>query len=199
MLTYWYQIQEVLKLRPTTILEIGVGTGMVSSYLRHLGISVTTFDINPTLKPDIVGSVLDLEYLLEGQKFDVVLCARVLHHLPYEEFPAAIAAIASASKTSAVVTLPMEDFRLYLFARYTSSSLYTVSVPLPILLKRKLFQWLKVYEKDSKFRSGLWKINSIRNANINNIKKRVSKDWKIEKSYRIPEDSAHYMMVLDKK
>ena len=199
MLTYWYQMQEVLKLRPTTVLEIGVGTGLVTSYLRHLGISVTTYDINPALNPDIVGSVLDLESVLGKRKFDVVLCARVLHHLSYEEFPAALAAISVASKKSAVVTLPMEDFRLYLMARYTSSSLHTASLPLPLILKRKLFQWLKVYEKNSKFRSGEWKINSARNVNLKKVLQQVRSIWKLDKNYRIPGDSAHYMMVLEKK
>lgn len=199
MLTYWYQIHEVLALRPATVLEIGVGTGLVSSYLRHLGISLTTYDINPELKPDIVGSVLDLASVLGDQKFDLVLCARVLHHLSYEEFPAALAAIAAVSNRNAVVTLPMEDFRLYLMARYTSSSLHTVSLPLPLMLKRKFFEWLKVYDRDTKFRSGQWKINSTRNINLKNIQTQVSQKWKIEKNYRIPEDSAHYMLALTKK
>src|SRR5690606_16965503 len=57
MLTYWHQIREVMARRPARVLEVGVGTGLVASYLRASGIDVTTVDINEALEPDVVGSV----------------------------------------------------------------------------------------------------------------------------------------------
>ncbi len=198
MLTYWYQIREILALRPKSVLEVGIGTGLVTSYLRHAGISVTTFDINPALEPDILGSVLELEDKVEP-KFDVVLCARVLHHLPYEDFPAAIAALESVSKKHAIVTLPADDFRLYLMARYTSSPFYTMSIPLPLFMKRLITKRKEIYNNDNKYRSGLWKVGERKETNRSNVEAVIGKSWGIEKSYFVPEDSAHQVFVLKKR
>jgi len=197
MLTYWYQIREILALRPKSVLEVGIGTGLVTSYLRHTGIAVTTFDINPALEPDIVGSVLEIGDKF-ANKFDVVLCARVLHHLPYEDFPAAIGALASVSNKHAVVTLPTDDFRLYFMARYTSSPFYTMSISLPLSIKRLMTNRRKVYSNDNKYRSGLWKVGENRQTKKSNVEAEIGKTWNIEKSYAVPEDSAHQVFVLKK-
>jgi len=44
--SYWHQIQEVLLLKPSEVLEIGIGNGFVSRYLKERGINVTTLDID---------------------------------------------------------------------------------------------------------------------------------------------------------
>tara|TARA_B100000989_G_scaffold119543_1_gene88091 strand:+ start:4943 stop:5611 length:669 start_codon:yes stop_codon:yes gene_type:complete len=197
MLTYWYQIREILALRPKNVLEVGIGTGLVTSYLRHVGIQVTTFDINPALEPDIVGSVLEINDKVMN-KFDVVLCARVLHHLPYEDFPDAIRALAKVSKSNAVVTLPNDDFRIYFMARYTSSPFYSTSIPLPLSIKRLMTNQGNVYNSDNKYRSGLWKVGEKWQTKNSNVEAEIGKIWSIEKSYAIPEDSAHQVFVLKK-
>lgn len=197
MLTYWHQIDQVLSCQPTSILEIGVGTGLVSSYLRHLGIDVTTLDINPSLNPDIIGSVLELESLVHKQ-FDMVLCARVLHHLPFEQFPDAIRQIAIVAGKNAVITLPMEDFRLYFMFRYTSSSIRTFSLPIPLIMKKYFLQMSgKIHA--TKYQSGLWKINDFSGVRLQQIQNTIEKYWNILEQFRIPEDSAHYLLKLQKK
>ena len=74
--SYWHQIDEVLKMDPKNVLEIGIGNKTVTDYLKKQGVAVTTLDINPKLKPDIVGSVLKIP-VADGF-FDVILCAEVL-------------------------------------------------------------------------------------------------------------------------
>ena len=197
MLTYWHQINEVLKRQPSSVLEIGVGTGLVSSYLRHLGIEVKTFDINAALKPDYIGSVLDIDAIVDRQ-FDLVLCARVLHHLPFSQLPIALEKIAKVSRRDAVVTLPMEDFRLYFMFRYTSSSIKTFSIPIPLAIKKLVFRLMKL-NQSSKFRSGQWKINDFSGITHKSIQDAVSQHWNILRQYPIPEDSAHFLMVIQKR
>jgi 2-polyprenyl-3-methyl-5-hydroxy-6-metoxy-1,4-benzoquinol methylase len=199
MITYWHQINSILLNKPKTILEVGVGTGLVSSYMRALGIEVTTVDINPSLEPDYIGSVLDLEEIVQGKVFDVVLCARVLHHLPYDSFPKAIEQISIVSAKAAVVTLPVDDFRFYLMSRYTSSNIRTFSIPIPLFLKRKIVSVLTKNKDQSRFISGLWKINDQTGVSFSDIKSTVEKQWEIVAEYKIPEDSAHYLMQLIKK
>lgn len=196
MLTFWYQIGEILRLRPATVLEIGVGPGLVASYLRHRGIAVTTLDINPSLQPDVVGSVLELESLLRGRSFDLTLCSRVLHHLPFTDFPAALQQIAAVTRDSALLSLPQEDFRFYFLARYTSSQLRTVSLGLPLFGKR-ILRWLQRTPPPQA--SSFWKIDSSPATALRKVRACISADWNLVRDYAIPEDSAHRLFVLRKQ
>jgi len=90
-LSYWYQINEVFKLHPSNVVEIGVGNKFVSDCLKRADINVLTVDIDPNLKPDYVCSVTDLSKI--KTKFDVVLCAQVLEHLPFYEFEKSLSEI----------------------------------------------------------------------------------------------------------
>ena len=49
--SYWYQIQSVARTQSQKLLEIGLGSGVLSSYLRtRLGLEVTTFDFDASLR-----------------------------------------------------------------------------------------------------------------------------------------------------
>jgi len=78
------QIHHVRGMRPESVLEIGIGNGFTSSFLRLAGVPVTTADINPHLEPDVCGSIEALPALLAGRSFDVVVCCEVLEHMPLE-------------------------------------------------------------------------------------------------------------------
>src|SRR5690606_18417263 len=80
--SYCGQINAVRRLSPRSVLEIGIGNGIVQKILEHLGMHVTTLDINAHLNPDIVGSITDVVQLTNGATYDCVLCAEVLEHLP---------------------------------------------------------------------------------------------------------------------
>ena len=83
--SYWHQIDEVLQLKPSKVLEIGVGNCFVTRYLQGKGTNVTTLDIAYDLQPDVSGSVLTIPFI--NASFDAVSCCQVLEHLPYENFP----------------------------------------------------------------------------------------------------------------
>ncbi len=103
-LNYWYQIREVLAAKPATVLEIGLGGGLVAAYLRAQGITVTTMDIDPSLTPDVVGSITAIP--LPDASFDVVLAAEVIEHIPFEEVTTALTEMARVSKKTVVVSTP---------------------------------------------------------------------------------------------
>lgn len=60
--SYWHQINEVQKLKPSTILEIGVGNSFIHNYLRNKGLKISTLDISKELNPDYIGSVLNMPF-----------------------------------------------------------------------------------------------------------------------------------------
>lgn len=191
ILTYWYQIKEVLGLKPADVIEVGVGTGMVTSYLRYRGLNVKTVDINSELKPDQVGSVLELTQTTGENACDLLLCARVLHHLPYATLGQSLGEIARATRKYAVITLPVEDLSFYFMFRYTSSNIRTLRIPVPLLFIKRLF-WKRT-------RSGQWKINDSGEHKADKVRAIFERHFKVLKSYRIPEDSAHMVYVLEKR
>src|SRR5438132_85589 len=66
------------------ILVVGLGQGLDTAILRWAGYEVTTFDIDETFGPDVVGSVHDLSMFADRQ-FDVVTASHVVEHIavPY--------------------------------------------------------------------------------------------------------------------
>jgi len=196
MITFWYQINEVLSYKSKNILEIGAGPGIVSSILRNYGLLVTTADINKKLDPDICISVHNLDKVFNEGYFDCVLCARVLHHIPFSEFENAIYQIWKVTNNKAVLTLPVDDLRIYFSFRITSRPAAIKTISLPISIKKKI---LKLTNKLDNSYYKLWKLNSQKRTSISNIKKLLDQLFIVNKAYRIPEDMSHCVFVLTKK
>ena len=101
-ISYWHQIHEIIRLRPKRVLEIGIGNGFVSKYLKERRTNVLTLDIDKNLNPDIVGSVLDVPF--SDNSFEVVVCYELLEHLQYENFYKALSEIFRVSKSYAILS-----------------------------------------------------------------------------------------------
>jgi len=131
--SYWYQIQEVKNTNPEKVLEVGIGHGIVSDYLKKLGIEVTTFDINEEREPDVVGNVLNLTEHFENNSFDTILCAEVLEHLPFEKFTKALSELAASTKESVVLSLPVFGLPIHFeFSVLKKDINLTTRLPSPI-------------------------------------------------------------------
>lgn len=103
-MSYWHQINEIIRLNPNRTLEIGIGNGFISKYLNERGINIITLDIDRKLNPDVIGSVLQIPF--GNDSFDAVACYEVLEHLPYSNFSAALAEIFRVSKSHVILSLP---------------------------------------------------------------------------------------------
>lgn len=102
--SYWHQLDLVRALHPSTVLEVGVGEGVVARELRARRIEVTTLDIAQDLQPDVLGSVTMIP--LPDDTYDVVLAAEVLEHIQFEDVPQALREIARVSRSCVVIGLP---------------------------------------------------------------------------------------------
>ena len=109
-ISYFYQVDLVAVSAGDSgakILEVGIGNGTVSDYLKKLGFSVTTCDFDPALKPDVVADVRKLPF--PDNSFDAVMACEVLEHLPFEDFEIAIKELARVSRKSVVISLPYKS------------------------------------------------------------------------------------------
>lgn len=87
------------------ILIIGPGIGLDALILRWRGYVVTTFDIDETFAPDILGSCHDMSMFADGA-FDAVIASHVLEHLPVPYLDSALKELARVA-SYAIVYLPV--------------------------------------------------------------------------------------------
>ncbi len=103
-ISYWHQINEIMLLKPRSVLEVGVGNGFLSNYLKIRTINITTLDIEYRLKPDIAGSILDMP--IKAQSFNIVVAYEILEHIPYNNFVKALKELSRVSQKYIVISLP---------------------------------------------------------------------------------------------
>jgi len=100
----WSQLDEVIKLDPESVLEIGPGPGVFKAVAKIYGVSVKTLDIADDLGADYVGLANQLPF--KDKSFDVVCAFQMLEHLPYEEALVAFAEMVRVSKSNVLISLP---------------------------------------------------------------------------------------------
>jgi hypothetical protein len=102
--SYWHQINEVVSRWPQESLEIGIGNGFVHRYLRQLGLKVHTADLDRSLKPDVVSSVVALPF--GDGAYDLVYCFETLEHLPWDDFRFGLHQLARVARRWVLLSLP---------------------------------------------------------------------------------------------
>jgi SAM-dependent methyltransferase len=105
---YWHQqsIMQGLVLPGQAVLEIGHGSGFTSNYLRSKGVSVTTFDIDPDKKPDILGNIVTFSF---DQIYDHFLAFELFEHIPYDQFEKVLHKIARACRGYLFLSVPRAE------------------------------------------------------------------------------------------
>ena len=182
--SYYYQIKEVLSFNPSTVLEIGIGNNVVSSYLERCKIDVTTMDIDVSKEPDIVGDIRNLQKHLK-EKYDVILCAEILEHIPFDDFKKIISILPKYINKGAVITIPQAGLRFTIIFDFPLFHFKTLCVRLPIFYK--------------KAKEHYWEINYRKSYSLKSIRKIMKDVFLIEKEYSIPANPYHRMFVLYKK
>ncbi len=187
-ISYWYQLREVRRVRPERVLEIGVGRGMVNRELARDGVAVTTLDLDPRLGPEVCGDVRRLPF--PSEKFDVVLCAQVLEHLPFDELPALLDEIRRVSRRHAIITLPCSRGGLFLVPMLLGAATaprLALRLPLPNAFCR-LF-----------FKQHAWEIGRLR-LPLRKVRRAIkAAGWRIAREVEPLLNTYHYFFVLEKR
>ncbi len=183
------QIITIHSLAPQNVLEIGKGNGFLSDFMKRSGMEVTTFDINPALEPDVVGSVTELSDHFAHDQFDVVLCAEVLEHIPFDMFDSALEQIAAVCHRRAVITLPVCQV-----IRVNCVVDLTLNLG---LLNRTVFPSLFWATRGKKISDcHHWEINHSPATSRRNVCQVVGHHFKIESYRRVRHCPYHRMLML---
>jgi len=185
-ISYWHQVNEIVRLEPDSVLEIGIGNGFVSKYLKERDINITTLDFDSNLNPDRVGSVLDIPF--EDNIFEVVACFEVLEHLPFENFSKALAEIYRVSKTYAILSLPDVNRVYRIDIHIPKVGVFKKLIPLPRLK-------VPTHNFDGEHYWEIGKAGYPLNKIISDIQK---SGFEVEKTYRIFENPYHRFFTLKK-
>ncbi len=107
-LYYWHQINLMQSYisREDRILEIGVGSGFTSNYLKSKNYQVKTLDIDPAKNPDIIANLVEYEY---PEKFDYVLAFEVFEHIPFEDFKEVLSRLSKVCQKGLLISLPRNE------------------------------------------------------------------------------------------
>ena len=118
-MSYVYQVTSVSDLRPSRLLEIGVGPGVVGDMVRatYPACDYVSIDIDPIRCPQVCGSVTALPFV--DASFDAAFCCQVLEHLPYDTFVPALRELRRITSRRLVLSLP--DVSPYFFLRARGS------------------------------------------------------------------------------
>lgn len=184
---YWHQISEVTEQKPESLLIIGPGDGIVPTIIREhacSGIKVSTFDFDPSLKPDIYGDVREIGTKIEKDSFDCILCCQVLEHIPYEDFLAVLKALVEIAPTL-VISIPCQYRKLG----------FTLTLP-RINLQKEVYPDLgkNVFSCESH----LWEAGT-KDHPRTAIREDIRRICSIEKEYRVPEKPLNLFYVLKRK
>ena len=184
-MSYSNQAREFIRLKPTNILEIGIGNGIVRDALRNLGFAVTTVDIDSELSPDHVASVSALPF--PNDSFDAVLAAEILEHIPFEDFSKALAEIHRVARRYVYITLPH------------AGAVFSLNVKMPLLPRLILFFKIPFFWKQHIFNGEhYWELGK-RNFPVSRIKTAIKKAvFNIREAGIDPADPAHYFFSLIK-
>ncbi len=186
-INYWNQINEVYRINPEKILEVGIGGGFVYSYLKSCGFSVVSADIDTNLNPDVVADITNLPF--KDKSFDLINCCQVLEHMPYEKAVDALKEIDRVSSKYAIISLP--DVKKYLRFMIDSKKFKAINV---------LIEYPSLYSlKNSNPAEHYWEV-SLKDYELKKIINDIEKNnFFIKKTFRMFEDPYYRFFILEKK
>lgn len=186
-ISVWHQLDEVKKLNPKRVLEVGPGLGVFKSVAGLINIGVETLDIDPELKPDYLVSVFDMPF--DDGEFDVVCAFQMLEHLPFEKSIEAFKEMVRVANNYIVISLPNAATRWPIKIHIPKLGEFNFSIPRPIL-KRKLHKF------DGEH---YWELEKA-GYSVNDVIDYLSGDLplKLKKVYRVPDNPYHHFFIFAK-
>lgn len=184
---YSFLIKEIICKNPgpENVLEIGTGSRIMQNILSDKIRNYVTMDINPDLHPDIVDDLRNSNPSLSG-KFDCVICADVLEHMPFEDLKLNLENIFKylTKDGEALITIPHRRKEIMIISSFSVYKTFFISLPIWIT-PRGFYQWFV------KNRVGIdpyhcWEIGDrkINTASVENVIKAVG--FEISKFMKLP-------------
>jgi SAM-dependent methyltransferase len=181
----WHQLDEILKLSPNEVLEVGPGLGIFKTVANTFEIKVETLDFDPDLHPDYVGSVIAMPFV--DCKYDVVCGFQVLEHLPYAEALQAFSEMVRVSRNHIVISLPDSQPVFKYRIQIPKLGLYDLLIP-----KLQLRKQMHFFDGEH-----YWEVNK-RGYSLKKVIDDFSEKARLLKTYRPFEYPYHRFFVFSR-
>jgi len=189
-ISYWHQIDEVLRCSPESVLVIGPGDDIITHILHQYVAIVKTFDISSELSPDYLGSVTHLTEIVD-KHFDCVLCCQVLEHIPLEMVSSVLCQLCEVGGT-VIISVPYNAyFSMVLSFGCTFVKARSLIIRIPSFLKRWDFQ------RDGN-NEHYWEMGCHK-CSRKSFEKMLSKHGDIVKTYSDPSNIYHFFFIIKSK
>ena len=144
-----------------------------------------SMDIDEELKPDHIGSLIEIPFL--DKQYDIVVCFQVLEHIPFAVFEKALSELFRVARKSVIISLP----NVGAFMKLQIPKIFRMK------LLKKPFSKVKEHEFDGEH---YWEINK-KGYEIEKIIKTIvdtgkKYNFELEKNYRIWENPYNHFFVL---
>lgn len=180
----WHQIDEIVRLQPEVVLEVGPGPGVLKNILPIFNVKIETLDLDPELAPDHVGSATDLPF--PDNSYDTVCAFQMLEHLPYEDSLLAFSEMVRVSSRNVVISLP--DAKI----------LWKYHFHLPKIGGRDFLVSRPAIGPKEHFFDGehYWEVNK-KGYSVAKIIEDLGKHASLVKTYRAPDNLNHRFFIFE--
>lgn len=187
-ITYYYQINSVIKTDPEKVLEIGIGNKTVVNYLREFGYKVIGCDFDKNLKPDVVADIRELPF--KENEFDTSIACEILEHLPKKDLNKALSELNRVSKNYVIISVPyncaaFEFFFSMNISFFKKKFSWIINIPY-------FFREVKINKKNKEH---YWELGA-KNMYKKEFRKFLRKYFIIEKEFKAHYSNKHYFFIL---
>lgn len=183
--SYYHQIDEILKLKPKNLLEIGSGDGILKNYIKNnTKIDYKNLDIAEDLDPDLIGSIENIPF--PDNTFDVVCAFEVLEHLPFGKLNQCLSELNRVSKKDVLISIPHFGPPVKL------------NLKIPFLKEVKIVFKIPFYKKHYFNGQHYWEVGK-RGYSDKKIKKIIKRYFDIKNDFIPFENQYHHFYILKNK
>ena len=166
------------------MLEVGGGSGVVGDYLKnHTRIHYQSLDLNPTLRPDLLGDVRQIP--AADRAFDLVAVFEVLEHLPFNDFEPTLVELKRVARHYVLLSLPDARPHLRLSAKIPFFPRLQFALKLP---------WPRHHRPHPEH---FWEVGE-RGFSNQRLVKIMGKHFKLREQFIPYENQSHHFYLLEK-
>ena len=206
-----FQIHLSLLVKPEKVLEIGLGNGFVSSYLKNY-CEVTTADFDRNLNPDIILDISKEEDFQQIQKetFDLVIICEVLEHIPFSKLEDVLKKLREITKRFVLISVPNEGNAItisFYKSGFKKKIYFPITFPIQIItsiinhiglylsdMHYKLKRRKKIFSYDGQHH---WQLG-VDKYSVRLFREKLRKYFKIKFEKRLSENLYHHFFLLEK-